>query len=92
MEIILSKRFFKELRKCPPNIQLQVKSLIEIAENADNIDAIPDIKKLAGFKDYYRVRLGGYRVGVKYESGQMKVLYILTVQSRGDVYKSFPPK
>jgi len=92
MEVILSKRFFKELRKCPKNIQLQTKSLVEIAEKVTVLEEIPDIKKMTGYRDYYRIRVGGYRIGVKCESGIINVLYILTVQPRGDVYKTFPPK
>lgn len=91
MEVIPSKRFFKELRKCPTNVQLQTMSLIQTFENARSIEQIPDIKKLGGYKHYYRVRIGCYRVGVKFEAGTVKVLYLLTIQPRGDIYKTFPP-
>jgi mRNA interferase RelE/StbE len=92
MEIIASKRFVKELRKCPINIQIQAKGLLAIASEAESIEEIPDIKKLAGYKDYYRVRLGGWRIGLQMESGIVKILYVMTIRPRGDVYKTFPPK
>ncbi|HEV7383215.1 MAG TPA: hypothetical protein VGN64_25635 [Dyadobacter sp.] len=92
MEIIASKRFVKELKKCPLNIQIQAKGLLAIASQAGNIEEIPDIKKLAGYKDYFRVRLGGWRIGLQCESGIVRVLYVMTIRPRGDIYKTFPPK
>ncbi len=92
MEVIASKRFLKELRKCPSNIQVQIKNFITIAETEVNIENMPDMKKMSGYKDYYRVRVGSWRIGIKLESGIVQLLYLLTVQPRGDVYKTFPPK
>ncbi|MCE6991297.1 type II toxin-antitoxin system RelE/ParE family toxin [Dyadobacter sp. CY323] len=91
MEVIPSKRFFKELRKCPKHIRSQAIDLIDTFENAKSIDEISDIRKMAGYKKYYRVRIGDYRVGVKFETTTIKILYVLTVQPRGDFYKTFPP-
>ncbi len=41
---------------------MQAKSLVQIAENALNLGELPDIKKMAGYKDFYRIRVGGLRL------------------------------
>jgi mRNA interferase RelE/StbE len=46
-----------------------------------------NIKKLAGFDMYYRIRVGDYRIGVKLEKD---IVYFVVVEHRKDVYKTFP--
>ena len=50
------------------------------------IESLPsgDVKKLAGYKDLYRLRIGNFRV-IFNKDGE--ILYILKVDNRGDVYK-----
>lgn len=91
MEVILSRNFVKELRQCPLHIQARAEKFIETATIATKLDGIPNIRKLSGLNDYYRVRLGNYRIGFKFESGVMKVMCVMTIGPRGDVYNNFPP-
>jgi mRNA interferase RelE/StbE len=92
MEIILKKQFIKEVSRLPIKIQTSVREIldkIEKAETFKNIDI--DIKRMEGQKadeNYYRVRVGQYRIGI--EVIDPKVI-IITILSRGDVYKKFPP-
>ena len=48
-----------------------------------------DIKPLQGYKDgRKRLRVGKYRIIYKYEpNGEITVLLILDIDSRGDIYK-----
>ena len=41
-----------------------VAKLIELVEAAPNLAAIPDVKKLKAKGNYYRIKLGDYRIGI----------------------------
>lgn len=94
MELILEKSFVKELKRCPVFVQKQVDSVLRSIVQAIDITHIPDCSAIQGKgnKEYYRIRIGGYRIGLKYENGVIKIVTIITIQSRGDIYKKFPPK
>ena len=61
--------------------------LIRLFELSENLNKIPNLKKLVGHKSAYRVRIGDYRVGFFYENH--KVL-LARVVHRKDIYKVFP--
>lgn len=48
---------------------------------------ISQIKKLTGFKTFYRIKTGSYRIGV--EIANNSVIFI-TFDHRKDIYKRFP--
>lgn len=83
------KTFLKDLSKLPWHSRHQVEKLVfEEIPKLDNIFATLDIKKMKGYRDYYRVRVGDYRIGCRVEEGNRVVLY--RVKSRGNIYKVFP--
>ncbi|MCZ2222041.1 MAG: hypothetical protein LC122_00205 [Chitinophagales bacterium] len=61
--------------------------LIELIENADSLDSIPNTKKLKGFKTAYRTRVGDYRLGFFYENS---TILLARFVHRKDIYKIFP--
>lgn len=94
MELIIEKTFVKELKRCPDYIQKQVAAVLNTIDVAQIILEIPDCTLMQGKgnKEYYRIRVGGYRIGLKYHDGLIKIISIITIQSRGDIYKKFPLK
>ncbi|WP_026630428.1 type II toxin-antitoxin system RelE family toxin [Dyadobacter alkalitolerans] len=94
MELVVEKTFVKELKRCPNYIQRQVAVVLNTIKVVDHIMDIPDCSLLQGKgnKEYYRIRVGGYRIGLKYDGGTIKIVSIITIQSRGDIYKKFSPK
>ncbi len=48
-----------------------------------------DIKPMGGYNDgRFRLRVGKYRVIYRYDiDNQIKILYIINIGSRGDIYK-----
>ncbi|MBR1861657.1 MAG: hypothetical protein IJ796_07350 [Lachnospiraceae bacterium] len=47
-----------------------------------------DVKKIKGKRsDYFRIRLGGWRVIYTLIAGKIVVIQMLTAGSRGDIYK-----
>jgi len=89
MIIEFDKSFEKSLEKLKnktlfPKIE---KTIIEF-ENAKSLSELSNIKKLTGYKFYYRVRIGEYRLGV--EKIAENTLRLIIVAHRKDIYKLFP--
>ena len=63
-----------------------VNSIINV-ESAKNLKQINQLKKLKGFKQYYRIRIGDYRIGIKIEK---EVVFFIDVEHRRNIYQIFP--
>jgi len=68
-------------------IKLLCASVIEKIENANSLTSVPQIKKLKGYKTFYRIRVGEYRIGIEYRD---KTIVFWRVLLRKDIYKYFP--
>lgn len=88
MRIFFCSSFSKDLSKLDnPDIFAQVRNLIDLIEAADNLRAIPGIRKMKGSKTAYRIRLGDFRIGVyKLKNG----IEFTRILHRRDIYKYFP--
>jgi len=83
------KSFLKDLAKLPKHYREQTERLVfEEIPRLDNVFTTLDTKKMKGYQDYYRIRVGDYRIGCKVEQKTQITFY--RVKSRGDIYKVFP--
>jgi mRNA interferase RelE/StbE len=93
MELIIKKSFTKELKRLPSKTQAACKDVLKIlSESKSLMDAEIDIVPMEGQSkndNYYRIRVGSYRIGIEYIEPSVVVI---TVLSRGNMYKHFPPK
>lgn len=88
MKVVFKKSFLKEIKKIKnQKLKDAIFEAITNVELVDSISEIKNIKNLTGFKDYYRIRIGDYRIGIKFENS---AIYFVTVEHRKDVYKGFP--
>lgn len=88
MKVEFRESFEKDLKAIKnPIIFKQVKKLIMKLENSSNLNSIPNIKKLAGSKNFFRIRIGDYRVGIVVLSETVEVVRIL---HRKEIYRYFP--
>ncbi len=88
MQVEFTSKFSKDLDFISQkSVKANVKKLIILVENASSLNEIPHLKKLAGFKLAYRVRIGDYRVGFFFENN--KVLFA-RIAHRKEIYKLFP--
>ena len=89
MIIEFDKSFEKSLEKIKNKSLLQriEKTIIEF-EHAKAFAELSNIKKLTGYKYYYRVRIGEYRLG--FEKIADNTLRFIIVAHRKDIYKLFP--
>ena len=87
MEIIITKTFEKQLKLVPKNIRESAIAVLEALETAKKVTDIKDLKKLSGYTNYYRIRIGNYRMGLQIINPKIMVVTIL---HRGAIYKIFP--
>lgn len=88
MEILFDKSFYKSLDKLKENrLKLEVLAFIEIVKQAKTISEVPNIKKLKGFKDYYRFKFSAYRIGFQSKNN---IVTLITIQHRKEIYRKFP--
>lgn len=91
MKVIFDRSFYKCLdRGLPKQIAKQVIEVIEKLEHAPGVHALPNIKKLAGFKNYYRIRIGQYRLGLELEDKQ--TVRLIMICHRKEIYRKFPER
>ena len=88
MKIEVQKSFEKDISKVRiKELAIKVLAVISMLEKVQNLSDIPNLKKLAGHNDYYRIRVSNYRIGLKLE---MDKLILLRFMDRKDIYKYFP--
>jgi len=88
MKFEIKKSFLKDLKKLnDKRLAEEIKNLFDIIEKAENLQEIPNVKKLKGFEEFYRIRIGKYRVGIRYNNNEVTFIRILL---RKDIYKFFP--
>jgi mRNA interferase RelE/StbE len=80
--IIIQKKAKKFIDKLPQNEKLRVVKAIESLPNGENV------KKLKGYSDLLRLRVGDYRIIYKVNNGELIVL-VIDVGNRGEIYKRY---
>lgn len=88
MKVDFKKTFLKELEKLKnKSLKNSIYNSIIQVELAESISEIKNIKKLAGFEIYYRLRVGDFRIGLKLENDTVNFVIF---EHRKDIYKTFP--
>ena len=89
MIIEFDKSFEKSLEKLKNKSLFQkIEKVIIDFENAKSLTDLPNVKKLTGYKFYYRLRIGEYRLG--FEKISENTFRFIIVVHRKDIYKTFP--
>ena len=88
MTVEFKGSFLKDLRKIKDAaVRSRVAAVIVAVEAAESLQEIAAGKKLQGGDNYYRIRVGDFRLGLSVEDDGVKIVRFL---SRGDIYKHFP--
>lgn len=88
MNALFLESFEKDLKKIKDKKALKsIQNLVLKVESATSANEISGVKKLVGFKDAVRIRLGNYRVGVFLEGENV---IFARVAHRKDIYSIFP--
>lgn len=79
-KIIIKKKAKKFIDKLPKNERLRIAKAIEALPNGE------DIKKLKGYTDLLRLRVGDYRIIYTIDHGELVVI-VVDAGNRGQIYK-----
>ena len=88
MSVEFRKSFEKDLSKIRDVELLQrIQGVIEEIESIDSLKKLSNVKKLKAEGDYYRIRVGDYRIGLFVSED---VVTFVRVLHRKEVYRYFP--
>jgi len=89
MKIEFDKSFEKSLDKIKnKSLYPKIEKIIIQCEVSKSLSEIPNIKKLTGYRTYYRIRMGEYRLG--FEMINKDTIRFILIADRKDIFKSFP--
>jgi mRNA interferase RelE/StbE len=82
------KQFYKDLNKITLQSTLNdILSSVKNVETATTLANIKNFKKLKGYKNAYRIKIGDYRIGVFVEND---IVEFARIVHRKDIYRVFP--
>lgn len=84
-----TRTFLKELAGLPSEIRERVESLVFGDEIKHDHLLNGKVQKLVGYKDYYKIRIGNYRVGIWIDT-MNHVIEFRRVLHRKEIYRKFP--
>ncbi len=88
MEVRFETSFERDLKKVKDKKLLKnVGESIDEVKKARDLSKIRNLTKLRGYKTFYRIRIGDYRLGLDVEGDKVIFTRILY---RKDIYKYFP--
>ena len=89
MKVEFDESFEKSIKKLKDaKIKAKLIDLIDVLEEVDTVQALPNIKKMQGFQSFYRIRIGDYRLGFEFIDAST-ILFII-IAHRKDIYRYFP--
>jgi mRNA interferase RelE/StbE len=89
MIVEFDKSFDKSLDKLKDkSLYPKIEKVISILEKTNSLIELASIKKLSGYKVYYRYRLGDYRIGI--EQISKNTIRLIIIAHRKDVFDVFP--
>lgn len=80
-KIIFNKNAKKFIDKQPQNQRIRIYTAINKLPTGD-------IKKMKGFNDLYRLRVGSYRIIYTWDENEI-IIEIIEANNRGDIYKNY---
>ena len=88
MKTSFNPNFQRDVRKTKDKaLRTKLAAVIREIEAADTLADVSNIKKLTGYRNVYRVRVGKYRVGLYCENNEVELVRFLP---RKDIYHKFP--
>ncbi|RDB02649.1 type II toxin-antitoxin system RelE family toxin [Runella aurantiaca] len=79
--------YLRDAQKLPEALRLLLQEVVLSVREAKTLQNIPNLKKLSGYKNAYRIRIGDYRIGLYFEGD---VLVFARILPRKEIYRFFP--
>ncbi|HPS57641.1 MAG TPA: type II toxin-antitoxin system RelE/ParE family toxin [Spirochaetota bacterium] len=88
MDMLYTKKFLKDVEYTPDKkVRQNIEDFINSIKNCTSLSDLPGIQKMTGYDNYYRLRIGDYRIGFKLENNTVT---LLRFKHRKDIYSVFP--
>ena len=88
MKVEFNESFLRDVKSVKDkSVLAKLKTAIETVEQADSLDNITHLKKMRGSREYFRIRIGDFRVGLMLEGDTLIFIRLL---NRKDIYRYFP--
>ncbi|MGH8613062.1 MAG: type II toxin-antitoxin system RelE family toxin [Gammaproteobacteria bacterium] len=88
MKTTFRQSFARDLKKIKDRAMLErIKQAIGQVETAQALNDVKDLTKLSGGNNYYRIRVGDYRLGIVVEAETVEFVRCL---NRREIYRYFP--
>jgi len=88
MKTAFKASFLKAIKKIDSDqLKADIANAILNFESAESQIQISQLKKLKGYKQYYRIRIGDYRIGIKIEA---EIVIFVDIDHRKNIYRIFP--
>ena len=88
MKVNITKKFTKDFAHIKnQKLRLKTKELIFQLQYSDNLIHSSKIKKMKGYDNYFRIKMGNHRVGIQLLNDE---IYLIRILHRKDIYKYFP--
>jgi mRNA interferase RelE/StbE len=89
VKVVFTKQFDKEIEKLKDEkLASRIEEVIATVKEETVLLDIPNIKKLAGHKNAYRIRVGDYRIGIFVSDDN--VVAFSRFLHRKEIYRYFP--
>ncbi len=83
MELVFKESFARDLRAVTQKSVLhRIREVIDAVANANDLQSVPNLRKLNDPGNYYRIRVGDYRLGINRGPVQVFTLFSLNVCQR----------
>ena len=88
MEVVFLRSFIQDFRLITqPAVRRKIERAVKRMQEVTSLRELKELKKLEGFPNAYRVRVGDHRIGFFLVGGTIE---LARVANRKDIYRSFP--
>lgn len=88
MRVEFKGSFLKSIKKIRnEQLKLNIADIIEQVEKANDIRHLENIKPLRGYKNFYRIKLNSYQIGLEIKGS---TVIFVAFADRKDIYRRFP--
>ena len=84
MDILISSKAEKQFTSLPIEIQSSIRESFALLQE-EGLSTNLDIKKLKGYPNHYRIRIGDYRIRMEFEKPDKLLIY--WIGSRSKAYR-----
>jgi mRNA interferase RelE/StbE len=88
MKVKFESKFIRDVQKLKDaRLATKIKEIINDCKVAQNLNDLNQLKKLKGYKNYYRMRLGDHRIGLELVDDE--IVFVRCLHQR-EIYQFFP--